>query len=57
MYHDGLMKLKSQVDFDCLCKVHLLDKDEENGESSWKCLKTLKNNEDRGAVDGNHTNF
>jgi hypothetical protein len=25
MYHDGLIKLKSQADFDWLCKLHLLD--------------------------------
>jgi hypothetical protein len=53
MYHDSLIKLKSQVDFDWF---HLLDKNGENGDTSLQCLKLLRNSEDRGAIDGHQYN-
>jgi hypothetical protein len=55
MYHDGLMRLKTQVDFDRLRNLHLLDKNEV-GDTSWQCIMTLKYNEDRGAKDGHQRN-
>jgi hypothetical protein len=55
MYHDGSIKFESQVDFDRLRNLHLLDKNEV-GYTSWKCIKMLKYNEDRGAIDGHQYN-
>jgi hypothetical protein len=51
MYHDGLIKLRSQVDFDRLLNLYLLDKIED-GDTSWQGLKILKYNEDWRAIDG-----
>ena len=51
MYHNVLMKSKSQIDFDCLCQIHDLDKAEEDRENSWQCSKVLKHYEDRGEDD------
>jgi hypothetical protein len=55
MYHDGLITLKSQVDFDLLCNLHSSD-NIEDGDTSWQCIKMLKYNQNRGAIDGHKYN-
>jgi hypothetical protein len=50
MYHDGLIMLKSQANSDRLRNLHISDKNED-GDTSWQCIKMLKYNEDRGATD------
>jgi hypothetical protein len=55
MYHDGLIMLKSQVDFDHLRNLHLLDKNEV-GDTSWQYINMLKYNEDRRANNGHQCN-
>jgi hypothetical protein len=35
VYHNVLMNTKSQVDFDCLLQLHMLDKTEEENDKSW----------------------
>ena len=52
VYHNVLMKSKSQIDFDRLRQIHYLDKAEEDRENSWECSKVLKHYEDR-REDGN----
>jgi hypothetical protein len=39
VYHNVLMNTKSQVDFDRLLQLHMLDKTEEDKDMSWECCK------------------
>jgi hypothetical protein len=39
VYHNVLLNIKSQVDFDRLLQLHMLDKTEEDNDMSWECCK------------------
>jgi hypothetical protein len=41
VYHNVLMNTKSQLDFDCLLQIHILDKSEEDNDMSWECHKVV----------------
>jgi hypothetical protein len=41
VYHNVLMNTKSQVDFDRLLQLHMLDNTEEDNDMSWECCKLL----------------
>jgi hypothetical protein len=41
VYHNLLLKTKSQVDFDCLLQLHMLDNNEEDKDMSWECYKVV----------------
>jgi hypothetical protein len=40
-YHNVLLNTKSQVDFDCLFQLHMLDNTEEDNDMSWECCKVV----------------
>ena len=48
-YHYILMNSKSQIDFDCLRQMHVLDMAENDCDISWECSKVLEYCEERGA--------
>jgi hypothetical protein len=37
VYHNVLLNTKSQVDFDCLLQLHMLDNIEDDKDMSWEC--------------------
>jgi hypothetical protein len=41
VYHSVLMNTKSQIDFDRLLQLHMLDKTEEDKDMSWECHKVV----------------
>jgi hypothetical protein len=41
VYQNGLMNTKSQVDFDRLLQLHMLDQTEEDNDMSWECYKVV----------------
>jgi hypothetical protein len=42
VYDNVLMNTKSQVDFDRLLQLHMLDKTEEDNDMSWECCKLVE---------------
>jgi beta-galactosidase beta subunit len=40
-YHSVLMNTKSQIDFDRLLQLHMLDNTEEDKDMSWECHKVV----------------
>jgi hypothetical protein len=41
VYHNVLMNTKSQVDFDRLLQLHMLDQTDEDNDISWECHKVV----------------
>jgi hypothetical protein len=41
VYHNVFMNTKSQVDFDRLLQLHMLDQAEEDNDMSWECCKVV----------------
>jgi hypothetical protein len=41
VYHNVLMNTKSQVDFDRLLQLHMLDNTEEDKDMSWECHRVF----------------
>jgi hypothetical protein len=41
VYHNVLMNTKSQIDFDCLLQLHILNQTEEDNDLSWECHKVV----------------
>jgi hypothetical protein len=41
VYHNVLLKTKSQLDFDRLLQLHMLDNTEEDKDMSWECCKEV----------------
>jgi hypothetical protein len=37
VYHNVSLNTESQVDFDCLLQLHMLDNTEEDNDISWEC--------------------
>jgi hypothetical protein len=50
VYYNVLMNTKSQVDFDCLLQLHMLDQTEEDNHMSWKCCKVDDYCKEKGDV-------
>jgi hypothetical protein len=51
VYHNVLMNTKSQVDFDCLLQLHMLDETKEDNDISWECCKVINYCKGKGDVD------
>jgi hypothetical protein len=41
VYHNVLLNTLSQVDFDCLLQLHMLDQTEEDNDMSCECHKVV----------------
>jgi hypothetical protein len=50
VYHNVFMNTKSQIDFDRLLQVHMLDQTEEDNDMSWKCHKVVDYCKEKGNV-------
>jgi hypothetical protein len=48
VYHNVLLNTKSQIDFDCLIQVHMLDNTEEDKYMSWECYKVVHYCKEKG---------
>jgi hypothetical protein len=48
VYHNVLLNTKSQVDFDHLLRIHMLDKTEEDKDMSWECCKIFDYFKEKG---------
>jgi hypothetical protein len=53
-YHYVLLNTKSQVDFDRLLQLHMLDNTEEDKDMSWECYKVVDYCKEKG--DDNSSN-
>jgi hypothetical protein len=54
VYHNVLLNSKSQVDFDRLLQLHLLDKSEEDNDMSWECYKLADYRKEKGDVNSSN---
>jgi hypothetical protein len=55
VYHNILLNTKSQVDFDHLLQLHMVDKAEENRDMSWEKFKIVDFFEEKGDLNSpNH---
>jgi hypothetical protein len=55
VYHNVLMNTKSQIDFDRLMQLYMLDKTEEDNDMSWQCCKVVDYCKQKGDVNrSNH---
>jgi hypothetical protein len=50
VYHNVLMNTKSQVDFDRLLQLHMLDKTEKDNDKSEECYKVVDYCKEKGDV-------
>jgi hypothetical protein len=58
VYHNVFMNTKSQIDFDRLLQLHMLDKTEEDNDMSWECCKVVDYCKEKGDVrKSNHKCF
>jgi hypothetical protein len=48
------MNTKSQVDFDRLLQLHMLDNSEEDKDMSWKCCKVVDYCKEKGDVNSSN---
>jgi hypothetical protein len=48
------MNTKSQVDFDCLLQLHMLDNTEEDNDMSWECHKVVDYCKEKGDVNSSN---
>jgi hypothetical protein len=48
VYRNVLMNTKSQVGFDCLLQLHILEKTEEDNDMSWECCKVVDYFKEKG---------
>jgi hypothetical protein len=48
VYHNVLLNTKFQVDFDRLLQIHMLDKTEEEKDTSWECHKVIDYCKEKG---------
>jgi hypothetical protein len=53
VYHSVSMNTKSQVDFDSLLQLHMLDKTKEDNDMSWECHKVVDYCKEKGDVNSN----
>jgi hypothetical protein len=54
VYHNVLMNTKSQIDFDRLLQLHILDKNEEDKDMSWECHKVVDYCKEKGNVNSSN---
>jgi hypothetical protein len=54
VYHNVLIKTKSQVEFDCLRQLHILDNTEEDKDMSYECRKLSDYCEEKGVVNNSN---
>jgi hypothetical protein len=54
VYHNVLMNTKSQVDFDPLLQLHILDQTEEDNDMSWECHKVVDQCKEIGDVNSSN---
>jgi hypothetical protein len=41
VYHNVLLNIKSQVNFDCLLQLHMLDETKKDNDMSWECYDVV----------------
>jgi hypothetical protein len=56
VYHNVLMNTKSQIDFDLLLQLHLLNNTEEDNDMSWECHKVVDYCKEKGDVNNSSHN-
>jgi hypothetical protein len=54
VYHNILMNNKSQIDFDRLLQLNMLDKTEEDNDISWECHKVVDHCKEKGDVNSSN---
>jgi hypothetical protein len=54
VYHNVLMNTKSQIDFDRLMQLHMLDQTEEDNDMSWECHKVVDYRKEKGDVNSSN---
>jgi hypothetical protein len=54
LYHNVLLHTKSQVYFDHLLQLHMLDQTEEDNDMSWECLKEVDYCNEKGDVNNSN---
>jgi hypothetical protein len=54
VYHDVIFNTKSQVEFDCLLQIHMLDNTEEDNDISWECHKVVDYCKEKGDVNSSN---
>jgi hypothetical protein len=54
VYHIVLMNTKSQVDFDRLLQLHMLDNIEEEKDMSWECHEVVDYRKEKGDVNSSN---
>jgi hypothetical protein len=57
VYHYILVNTKSQVDFDCLLHLHMLDNAGEDKDMSWECHKVVNYLKEKGDVNSSNHMF
>jgi hypothetical protein len=53
-YHNVLINTKSQLDFDHLLQLHMLDQTEEDNHMSWECCKVVDYCKEKGDVNSSN---
>jgi hypothetical protein len=48
VYHNVLLNTKSQIDFDRLLQLHMLDNTEEDKDKSWECCTVVDYCKEKG---------
>jgi hypothetical protein len=48
------LNIKSQVDFDRLCQLHMLYKTEKDNDMSWECCKVIDHYKEQGDVNSSN---
>jgi hypothetical protein len=48
VFHNVLLNTKSQIDFDRLLQLHMLDKTEEDKDMYWGCFKVVHYCKEKG---------
>jgi hypothetical protein len=54
VYHNILMNTTSQIDFDRLLQLHMLDQNEEDKHMSWECRKVVDYCKEKGDVNNSN---
>jgi hypothetical protein len=55
-YHNVLMNSKSQVDFDRLLQLNMLDQTKKDNDMSWECHKVVEYCKEKGDVNSSNHN-
>jgi hypothetical protein len=57
VYHNVLLNTKSQIDFDRLLQLHMLDQTEEDNDTSWECCKVDDYCKEKGDVNSSYQKY